>query len=119
MLFISDSFFNWSFPRYKNSHFQNEAMYKAFVVKMSFICMRMKNHFHINGLVLSLASKKRLWAARKWPMVSRYENSINLSPFIYQDHDMINIALITFISSTTSLHLGVAVMEPKMKRGVQ
>ena len=36
-------------PSSKNPHFQNEAMCKTFLVKMSFICMRMKNHFHIKG----------------------------------------------------------------------
>ena len=34
---------------FKNPHFQNEAKCTTFVVKMSFICMRMKNHFHIKG----------------------------------------------------------------------
>ena len=29
---------------------------------MSFICMGMKNHFHINGFALSLALKQRLGA---------------------------------------------------------
>ena len=31
----------------KNSHFQNEAKCKAFLVKISFICIRIRNHFHI------------------------------------------------------------------------
>ena len=35
---------------------------------MSFICMRIKNHFHINGVELSLALKQRLEATRKWPI---------------------------------------------------
>ena len=35
---------------------------------MSFICMRIKNHFHINGVELSLVLKQRLEATRKWPM---------------------------------------------------
>ena len=72
--------------------------------------MRIKNHFLYQWFVLSLTLKKRLGAARKWPIVSRCKNSINLSPCIYHDHDMINIALITFILSTINLHTGVAVM---------
>ena len=36
-------------PSSKNPHFQNEAKCTTFLVKMSFICMRMKNRFHIKG----------------------------------------------------------------------
>ena len=36
-------------PSSENPHFQNEAKCTTFLVKMSFICMRMKNHFHIKG----------------------------------------------------------------------
>ena len=46
--------------------FQNEAECKTFVVKMSFMCMKIKNHFQTNGLALSLALKQRLEATRKW-----------------------------------------------------
>ena len=35
---------------------------------MSLICMRIKNHFHVNGFVLSLALNQRLEATRKWPI---------------------------------------------------
>ena len=37
-------------------------------VKMSFISMRIKNHFHINDFGLSLALKQRLERTRKWPV---------------------------------------------------
>ena len=33
----------------KNPHFQNEAKCTTLLVKMSFICIRMKNHFHMKG----------------------------------------------------------------------
>ena len=36
-------------PSSKNPHFQNEARYTPFLVKVSFVCMRMKNDFHIKG----------------------------------------------------------------------
>ena len=36
--------------------------------KMSFISIRIKKHFHINGFALSLALKQRLGATRKWPV---------------------------------------------------
>ena len=50
---------NWPFPSSKNSHFRNEAKFKTFLVKMKFICTRIKNYFHINGFTLSLALKQR------------------------------------------------------------
>ena len=45
---------NRPLPSPENSHFQNDAIQNdakctAFLVKMSFICMRMKNHFRIKG----------------------------------------------------------------------
>ena len=54
----------------KKSHFQNEAKCETFVVKMSFICIIIKNHFHINGFALSLALKVRFFGTRKWPFQS-------------------------------------------------
>ena len=54
------------FTRSRNSYFKNEAKYKTFVVKMSFICMRIKNQFHITDFI-SLALKQRLKETRKWP----------------------------------------------------
>ena len=33
---------------------------KTFLMKMSFICMRIENHFHINSFALRLAKKQRL-----------------------------------------------------------
>ena len=48
------------FPSSRNSHFQNEAECETFVVKMSSICMRIKNHFHSNSFALSLALKQIL-----------------------------------------------------------
>ena len=35
---------------------------------MSFICIIIKNHFHINSFVLSLALKVRFFGTRKWPI---------------------------------------------------
>ena len=49
-----------------NSNFQNETKYKTFVVKMSFMCMKIKNHFQTNGFTLGLALKQRLEATGKW-----------------------------------------------------
>ena len=44
---------NRPFLSSKISHFQNEANCKTFLVKMSLICVTIKNHFHTNGFALS------------------------------------------------------------------
>ena len=59
---------NRPFPSSKKSHFQNEAKCETFVVKMSFICIIIENHFHINGFALSLVLKVRFFGTRKWPI---------------------------------------------------
>ena len=64
------SFNNRPFPSSKKSHFQNEAKCETFVVKMSFICIIIENHFHINGFALSLVLKVRFFGIRKWPIAS-------------------------------------------------
>ena len=50
---------NRPLPSSKNPHFQNEAMCTTFLVEKSFICMRMKNHFHIKGWALHLVLIQR------------------------------------------------------------
>ena len=57
---------NRPFPSSKKFRFQNEAKCETFVVKMSFICIIIKDHFHINGFALSLALKVRFFGTRKW-----------------------------------------------------
>ena len=49
-----DSDSNSSFPSSKSSHLQNEAKCKTFLVKICFICTRIKSHFHINSFALRL-----------------------------------------------------------------
>ena len=60
---------NRPFLSSKIDHFQNEAKCKTNVVKMSFIYIRIKNHFHINGFALSLPLKQRLEATGECPIV--------------------------------------------------
>ena len=43
---------NRPFSSYKNPHFQIEAKCTTSLVETSFIWMRMKTHFHINGWAL-------------------------------------------------------------------
>ena len=58
----------------KNPHFQNEARCTTFLVKMSFTCMRMKNHFHIKGWALNIVLIQRLGGTRKWPIRTHITN---------------------------------------------
>ena len=67
------------FPSPK-SHFQNEVKCETFVVKMSFIYITIKNHFHINGFALSLALKVRFFGTRKWPVALEVAVSSHNSP---------------------------------------
>ena len=45
---------------------------------MRFICMRLENHFHINGFTLSLALKQRLEATGKWTIYRTRNKCYNL-----------------------------------------
>ena len=49
---------------------RNKTKCKTFVVKMSFICIIIESHFHINGFALSLVLKVRFFGTRKWPIVT-------------------------------------------------
>ena len=53
-------------PSSKNPHFQNDARCTTFLVKMSFICMRKKNDFHIKGWAPTLVLKQKPRGTRKW-----------------------------------------------------
>ena len=53
---------NRPFSSSKNSHFQNKAKCKYFLVKLNFICMRIKNDFLNNRFALGLALKQRIGA---------------------------------------------------------
>ena len=65
---------NRPLPSSKNPHFQNEAKCTTFLVKMSFICMRMKNHFNIKGWTLNLVLIQRLGGTREWPIRKHISN---------------------------------------------
>ena len=61
---------NRPYPSSWIPHFQNEAKCSTFLVKMSFISMKIKNHFHIKGWELNLVLKHRPGGTRKWPIVT-------------------------------------------------
>ena len=50
---------NRPLPSSTSPHFQNETKCTTFLVKMSFICMRMKNHFHIKDWAHNLVLIQR------------------------------------------------------------
>ena len=52
----------------QNCNFSISTGHFPFHVKISFICMRINTHFHINGFALSLALKQKLGPTRKWPI---------------------------------------------------
>ena len=65
---------NWPLLSLKNADCQNEAKFKIFLVKMSFICMTaIKNHFLINGVALTLALRQKLVETRKCPFLALKE----------------------------------------------
>ena len=53
----------------KNFTFKTRLQWcKTFLLKMSFTCMRINNHFDINRFSLCLTLEQRLKATRKWPI---------------------------------------------------
>ena len=66
---------NRPLPSSKNPRFQNEAKCTTFLVKMSFICMRMKNDFHIKGWAPTLVFKQKPGGTRKWPILNSFNQS--------------------------------------------
>ena len=60
---------NRPFPSSPGPLYQNEVRCSTFLVEMSFICMRMKTHFHIKGGAPNLVLIQRPWGTRKWPIL--------------------------------------------------
>ena len=69
---------NRPLPSSKNPYFQNDVRCTTFLVKMSFICMRMKNDFHIKGWAPTLVLKQRPGGTRKWPILQFIVVMLNL-----------------------------------------
>ena len=83
MVAILDFTKNRPVPSSKNPHFQNEARCTTFLVKMSFICIRMKNDFHIKGWAPTLVLKHRPGGTRKWPTKNHVNTAINVNFFVF------------------------------------
>ena len=60
----------------KNPHFKNEAKCTTFLVKMSFICLTIKNHFHIRGWALKPRFDREAWG--NFEVVSYYTYVFNM-----------------------------------------
>ena len=73
---------NRPLPSSKNPHFQNEARCTTFLLKMSFICMRMKKDFHIKGWAPTLVLIQRPGGTRKWLIPSSLLNMIITSVLV-------------------------------------
>ena len=65
-------------PSPKNPHFQNEAKSTTFLVKMSLIGLKMKNHFRIKGWALKLVLIRRSGGTRKWPIQNAFYGASSL-----------------------------------------
>ena len=77
-LFLGPSFWkdtcNRPLPSSKNPLFQKEAKCTAFLAKMTFICMRMKKHFHIKSWGLNVGLMQRPGGSRKW-LITNYSGA--------------------------------------------
>ena len=61
---------NRPLPSSRKPHFQHEAKCATFLVKISFICLRMENYFHIKGWALNLVLIQWSGRPRKWPIIA-------------------------------------------------
>ena len=61
---------NKPFPSCFELHYENEAKYKVFVMKISFHSYANKTYFHMKSFALSLAFVVRFKVTRKWPIVN-------------------------------------------------
>ena len=75
---------NRPLPSSKNAHFQNEVKCTTFLLKMIFICMRMKNDFHIKGWALNLILIQRPRGTGKWSIVLLNNKTLNTPAFNFR-----------------------------------
>ena len=75
--------FKYATSEFQNPHFQNEARCTTFLLKMSFIYMRMKNDFHIKGWAPTLVLKQRPGGTRKWPICLKCDTDLRAA-FIWR-----------------------------------
>ena len=78
---------NWPLSSSKNPHLENETKCTTLLVRMSFISMRTKNHFHIKGWELNLVLIQRPGGTRKWSIGQISWTTDFLSDFHYCAND--------------------------------
>ena len=76
---ITDTIGHFRVP--ENPHIRNEAECTTFLVKMSFICMRIENHFNIKGWAPNLVLIQRPGGTLKWP-ITRLKKREEIGSFI-------------------------------------
>ena len=90
----------WWFSQWAISKFQNillsnyEAKCKTVLVKMSFICVKVKKFFHISGFPVSLALKQRLEATLK--LFTHASPIFENFPFFTKITDVVGVLLTAF-----------------------
>ena len=62
---------NRPFPSCFEPHYESEAKYKAFRMRISFVCIWMKTNFYVKMFALSHAFLRRFKATRKWPITTQ------------------------------------------------
>ena len=69
---------NRPFPSCCEPHYESEAKFKTFHMKISFVCIWMKTNFHNKNFALSLAFIMRFKATRKWSITCHEQFIISL-----------------------------------------
>ena len=96
--------FNRPFLSSQNPHFQKEAKCTTFLMKMSFICMRMKSHFHIKGWSLILVLIQGPGGTKKWSIVDTASlcycqyRKLQWIPFLVKSMDYLKVSTNSFPS---------------------
>ena len=96
--------FNRPFLSSQNPHFQKEAKCTTFLMKMSFICVRMKSHFHIKGWSLILVLIQGPGGTKKWPIVDTASlcdcqyRKLQWIPFLVKSMDYLKVSTNSFPS---------------------
>lgn len=90
--FMKNSSFNSVYFYRPFPSFKNEARCETFLVKMRYICMKIKNFCYINSYYFSVALNQRLEATRKWSIglavlsaVCPLRDHVTVSMSVYED----------------------------------
>ena len=76
---------------------------KTFLLKMSFTCLTINNHFDINKFSLFLTLKQRLKATRKWPIWYLSSFRYRLTPYTSLPDVSIGVKVVSKIFIVNSI----------------